>query len=144
MLGKLRPGKGITPPSPVAGPEARPPGIPKPGEPLLGCACKHILTISGFPIFGAILSSSLSVKQNLKYLLYLLLGLNEVGSVKASFEMLASLLSARFLTVFSCPCIQHPCHGAWTTSYLCGSLPRAESFWFSGWSWQLGVGWAAR
>lgn len=64
-----------------------------------------------------------------------LLGLNEMRSVKASFGMLASLLSAHFLTVFSCPCIQHPCHGVWTTFYLRGSLPRAESFWFSGWSW---------
>lgn len=57
-----------------------------------------------------------------------------MGSVKASFEMLASSPSARFLTVFSCPASlpqsvdQHPCHGAWTTSYLRGSLPRAESF----------------
>ena len=51
-----------------------------------------------------------------------------MGSVKASFEMLASSPSARFLTVFSCPHIPHSCHGVWTTSYLRGSLPRAESF----------------
>ena len=57
-----------------------------------------------------------------------LLGLNEMESVKASFEMLASSPSARFLTVFSCPHIPHSCHGVWTTSYLRGSLPRAESF----------------
>lgn len=62
-----------------------------------------------------------------------LLGLNEMGSVKASFEMLASSPSAHFLTVFSCPHIPHSCHGVWTTSYLRGSLPREESFLLISW-----------